>query len=115
MTWVNWTISSMNPESKDKLYVVVNEKLSPSQQAVQGGHALAEFLRKHPHTQWRNGYLIYLKQAPGYDGNIMAYWPLMCGISEYAKFKEPDLDNKVTAYAVFSPDAESLLKDFKLV
>jgi hypothetical protein len=115
MTWVNWVVESMNPESKKKLYVVVNEKLSSSQQAVQGGHALAEFLRRNPHTQWSNGHLIYLKRQPDYAGNLRAYWHLTSGANEYAEFTEPDLDNKITAFAVFGPYAETLLKDHKLV
>lgn len=115
MKWVDWIMSSMNPESKDKLYVIVNEKLSLSQQAVQGGHALAEFLRKNPYTQWQNGYLIYLKQPPAHDGNMRPYYVLKYGLSQYAEFVEPDQDNKITAYAVFGPEAEEILKSCKLV
>jgi hypothetical protein len=117
MAWVNWIVGSMNPESRDKykLYVVVSDKLSPAQQAVQGGHALAEFLKKNPNTQWSNGHLIYLKESPVHDGNMRAYYSLRCGMSEYAEFVEPDVGNKVTAYAVFGPDAEVHLKNHKLV
>ena len=113
--WVDWILRTMNPESKEKLYVVVNEKLHPSQQAVQAGHALAEFLRKNPNTQWRNGHLIYLKDAPNGAGDMRSYYQLKYGMSQYAEFAEPDLGDKITAYACFSPDAERLLKDRKLV
>src|ERR1700677_4755040 len=102
-TWLDWILKSMNPESKEKLYVIVSDKLSPSQQAVQGGHALAEFLSKHPNTQWSNGYLIYLKQSPAYDGNLSVYYALSNGSSPSTEFLKTALDNKVTAYAVFSP------------
>lgn len=115
LDWVKWILRSMSPESKEKLYVVVNEKLHPSQQAVQAGHAVAEFLKKHPYTQWDNGHLIYLKQSPAYSGCMVSYYPLKYGLSEYAEFVEPDLDNKVTAYATFSPDAPEILKTLKLV
>ena len=115
LDWVKWILRSMNPESKEKLYVVVNDKLHPSQQAVQAGHAVAEFLRKNPNTQWSNGHLIYLKEAPGHEGNMRAYWPLKYGFSQYAEFVEPDVGNKVTAYACFNPEAERLLKNHKLV
>jgi hypothetical protein len=112
MDWVNWILKSMTPESKEKLYVVVNEKLHPSQQAVQAGHAVAEFLRKNPNTQWSNGHLIYLKTSPNYVGNIYGYGGEG---AEFASFVEPDLDNKITAYACFGPYAEARHTNLKLV
>lgn len=107
MDRVNWTLRTMNPESKEKLYVVVNETLTPSQQAVQSAHAVAEFLRKYPHTMWSNGYLILLKDKPNREGNMVGW---VGGRTEYAKFNEPDLGNKVTAYAVFGEHAEHAMK-----
>jgi hypothetical protein len=115
MEYVNWVIDSMKEDSKQKLYIVVNENLNPSQQAVQSGHAVAEFLKKNPHTQWSNGYLIYLKRSPNYQGNMMGFGPWSYGLGEYAEFKEPDLENKVTAYAVFSPQAEKCFASYKLL
>ena len=115
MEYVKWVLSSMREDSKEKLYVVVNDKLSPSQQAVQSGHAVAEFLKVHPNTQWSNGYLIYLKDSPDRNGDMSPYWWLTCGIHQCAKFREPDVGNKITAYACFGPDAERMLKNHKLV
>lgn len=112
MDRVNWIMKTMQPDSKEKLYVVVNQTLTVSQQAVQSAHAVAEFMRKNPHTQWRNGYLILLKDSPSYGGNMRAFaW----GGGEYAEFVEPDLDNKVTAYAVFGPYAERNMKSKQLL
>jgi hypothetical protein len=112
MERVEWILKTMQPESKEKLYVVVNETLTPSQQAVQSAHAVAEFLRKNPHTMWSNGYLILLKDKPGYGGNMRPY---LYSNMEYAEFIEPDLDNKVTAYACFGQHVEKQMKDRKLV
>ena len=107
MDRVNWIIKTMQPESKEKLYVVVNENLSPSQQAVQSAHAVAAFTQKFPYTMWRNGYLVLLKDKPNYGGDMYGF---VSGHCEYANFREPDLGNKVTAYAVFGEAAERAMK-----
>jgi hypothetical protein len=110
---VNWIVKTMQSNSKEKLYVVVNDQLSISQQAVQSAHAVAEFLRKYPHTMWSNGHLILLKEKPAYGGNMGRYG-YYCGV-EHAEFKEPDLDNKITAYALFGSDVEKLMKNKPLL
>lgn len=115
MGYVDWIIKSMSPESREKLYVVVNEKLHPSQQAVQAGHAVASFLKKYPNTQWDNGYLIYLRDKTDYYGNMTVFGTVRNYAHEFADFKEPDLENKVTAYAVFGPEAESFFKNKALL
>src|ERR1017187_6571622 len=61
MEYISWLREAINPDSKEKLYVVVNDKLSIAQQAVQSAHAVAEFMKKYPNTLWSNGYLILLK------------------------------------------------------
>lgn len=43
-----------------KLYVIIRDDLSGPQKAVQGGHALAQYLIEHPDAKWTNGTLIYL-------------------------------------------------------
>lgn len=114
MDRISWILKTMQPNSKEKLYVVVNETLTPAQQAVQSAHAVAEFMRKNPYTMWQNGYLILLKDQPRYNGNMVNFgWARASG--EYAEFVEPDLGNKVTAYACFGPHAEQSLKNHKLV
>jgi hypothetical protein len=43
-----------------KLFVLTRKDLSKSQQAIQAGHALAEYLLRGPVTFWENGTLVYL-------------------------------------------------------
>lgn len=45
---------------KEKIYILVRKDLSRGQQAVQGGHAVAEYLLHGPPTAWDNGTLVYL-------------------------------------------------------
>ena len=85
-----------------KLYVLVDANLSKSQQGVQAGHALAEYLLRCK-TDWENGTLVYLKT---YD--LKKYLHLA-----EAVFREPDLNNHVTAIAAL--DIGALVKDLPLV
>jgi hypothetical protein len=54
-----------------KLYVIVRKDLYKSQQAVQAGHALAEYLLHGPPTAWHNGTLIYLGVS---NENELKFW-----------------------------------------
>jgi hypothetical protein len=49
----------------------VRKDLSKSQQAVQAGHALAEYLLHGPSTAWQNGTLIYLGVK---NENELKFW-----------------------------------------
>lgn len=116
MNFINWILSSMKEDSNEKLYVVVDRGLSNAQKAVQSSHAVAQFLIEHPNTQWKNGTLVLMEYQHQKDGRdevplVMQYiWA-----PKYKKsvFKEPDLNNKVTAGAFFGPPLENLwIKDW---
>lgn len=95
-------------EDKNKLYVLIDKKLDPIYGAVQGGHAVAEWMLYQwertdkggdhdVHWKWENDYLIYL--AVDVD-----YWEALLrhnGVDGYVEFDEPDLDYKTTAIAVW--------------
>ena len=108
MEYISWIQRAALPSSNEKLYIIVDETLTPSQQAVQAGHAVAAFLKKNPATLWNNGTLVYLKHSFKWGPHIY------CADSA-ADFREPDLDNKITAKAFFDPRCEKQFKDLKLV
>ncbi len=82
-----------------KLYVIVRKDLSISQQAVQAGHALAEYLLAGLFCRrWKNETLIYL----GVKGlNQLNNLKNKLDFLEvpYVEFREPDLNDEVTAIA----------------
>jgi len=51
--------------------VLVRKDLSKSQQAVQAGHVVAEYLLRGPRTVWDNGTLVYLGVR---DENELKFW-----------------------------------------
>lgn len=92
-----------------RLYILVNNKLKPVYGCVQGGHAVAQFMLDNPDQKWDNGYLIYL----------YADIPMWKEILEnngirHTVFREPDLNNSITAIAC-QDDSGELFKDLKVV
>jgi len=82
-----------------KLYVIVRKDLTSSQQAVQAGHALAEYLlRRSWSSDWNNGTLVYLGAKNKLELEKLMYKLEMRNI-KWVSFIEPDLNNEVTAIA----------------
>jgi len=83
-----------------KLYVLVRKDgLTPSQQAVQGGHAVAEFLLTS--QEWRNSTLIYLSVK---GENQLKNWirKLEWADIDCVIWREPDYNNQITSIAAYS-------------
>jgi len=95
-----------------KLFVLIRKDLSTSQQAVQGGHAVAEFLLHSNFSDWDNGTLIYLGIKGLYQ---LEKW--MLNLKEldipFTIFKEPDIGNEPTAIA--TDQGEELFKRLRLL
>lgn len=91
-----------------RLYVLISQKLNPIYGCVQGGHVVAEWLLSHPDQNWNNSYLIYV------SADIQKWKDKLDLMDiEYTEFKEPDLDNEITALAVLNND--KMFKNLKLV
>lgn len=95
-----------------KLYVIVRRDLkSPSHQAVQGGHALAELLMNHK-INWLNGTLVYLS-VKDEETLRKLFEKLPCRAKAF--FEEPFWDNQMTAIACIGPKLPHYLRKFSLL
>jgi peptidyl-tRNA hydrolase len=82
-----------------KLYVLVRTDLSKSQQAVQAGHAVAEWLLHSPdRSEWNNGTLVYLPVKNEKDLKYTVT-KLEKNGENVTVFREPDIGDKMTAIA----------------
>lgn len=94
----------------NRLYVLVSNQLEPIYGAVQGGHAIAQWMIEHSNNlYWRNETVVYL------SCDIQSIlWKL--GDDDISIFREPDLDNIITAIAVVgNVKNERVLKKLKLL
>lgn len=84
--------------STERMYVLVRKDLPKNYQAVQAGHALAEFLLGQPFLSWKNGTLIYLGVR---NENELLEWgeKLDALDKKWSGFREPDIGNQMTAIA----------------
>ena len=81
-----------------KLFVIVRKDITPSQSAVQAGHGVAEYLLDSKLKKWSNQTLVYLGVKSLFDLEKLKYKFENNNI-KYVEFKEPDLNNEVTAIA----------------
>lgn len=98
---------------KNKLYILIDKNLDPIYGAVQGGHAIAEWIIEHGqveslssgkryHDIWNNEYLIYLQaDLEDIKNNYLEYYEAH---DKETYFYEPDLNNKLTAIAIHEKD-----------
>ena len=104
-----------------RLYVLVRTDLERSSPALQAGHAVAEFMIEHPDCDWQNHYLIYLKVKS--LEQLMNWKSKLCvsansskesALLKHTTFSEPDLNNEMTALAVYGVDA-NIFKRLRLL
>ena len=90
-----------------RLYVLTRKDLGLAYQAVQGAHAVAEFHKQdyNDAVEWDNQYLIMLEVD---NLDMLDYWAWRLESKEIAftAFFEPDLENEMTAIAVFQHSDE---------
>ena len=88
----------MKSKKDRRLYVLVDNSLEPVYGAVQGGHAVAQYMLDYEGLDlWENEYLIYLRCNIRYWSKKLSKLHIPC-----SRFYEPDLHNKLTAISVCS-------------
>ena len=101
---------------KNKLYILIDKNLDPIYGAVQGGHAVAEWLLENwqimkngdPDWDWKNDYLIYLSvDINEWYEKLVRFDP---NHFKWTYFIEPDLGNKMTAIAIYENDFPCSIK-----
>ena len=88
-----------------KLFVLTRNKLRGSSPAVQAGHAVAQFMLDHD-NDWFNHTLVYLRvgsidELLQWKYDIQKEYPE----AKVTTFYEPDIDNELTAIAVYGVDS----------
>lgn len=96
----------------EKLFVIVRRDLTPAQQAVQAGHAVAEYLIFNPDIEWSNGTLVYLGVKNEEEIQKWLYRLSMADVLAVC-FSEPDMNNELTAIATVHD--ESFFKKLQLL
>lgn len=81
-----------------KLFVVIRKDLNPVHQMVQSGHVIAEFIRKTGKVADEDMVLVILS-AKDLDDLKRIIFKLNVERISWIGFKEPDLDNQLTAIA----------------
>ena len=97
-----------------KMYVFLRKDLPSKYAAVQGGHALAEYMLKNPMqaAKWGNHTLIYL-QVDNEKEMIKLEKELLEQNEIFASFREPDIGDELTAIAICSnPERFKLFRLF---
>jgi peptidyl-tRNA hydrolase len=102
----------------DKLYIVTRADLRPGQQAVQAAHAMRQFIADHPDIdrKWfeQSNTLAFLSVP---DEKTLRKLVNKADDQDlrFSSFREPDLDNALTALAIEpSPLSRRLCKNLPL-
>ena len=91
-----------------RLYVLTRSDLGLPYQAVQGAHAVAQFMLDNPDSEWKNGYLIFLSVD---NESELDHWEWKIQTkrdTKVSRFREPDINNELTAIAVYQDDKQMI-------
>ena len=89
-----------------KLTTVTRRDLAPGYQAIQSSHALVQFVFEHSEISknwFKDPYLAQLSVENEDSLNLIIYKLQQSNI-KYSIFREPDIDNQITAIAIEPSD-----------
>jgi peptidyl-tRNA hydrolase len=99
-----------------KLYVVVRNDISPGLMMAQACHAVRLFAEEHPEVDkvwYRDSSNIVCLEVES-EEDLLHLADRVAGVTKsISGFREPDLDDEITAVA-FGPEAASLLSNLPL-
>ena len=101
-------------EVNNKLYILVSDKLNPIYGAIQGGHAIAQFLIEYPNSEWQNNTVVYLSCDIDKFLSKQKKRHQLLKDELHCVFMEPDLDNQITAIACYKIP-QKYVKNLKLL
>jgi peptidyl-tRNA hydrolase len=100
----------------DKLYIIVRDDLSPGQQAVQGMHALRQFVAECSDADifwFATSNTLAVLSVPNERALGVLYRKAKDRSVPVAAFREPDRDNEMTSIAI-GPTGRILTKNLPL-
>jgi hypothetical protein len=95
-----------------KIFVLVDKNLSRSQQAVQSGHSLINFVSSFPNEDWTKTSLVLLA-VNGEDE--LWEWLQILNTDQKTFFREPYWQDRLTAVAAHGVHIEEQVKDLLLL
>lgn len=98
----------------ERLYVLVLRDLKRSSPACQAGHAISEFLLRQGMSLWDNQVLVLLGISEQLE--LDTWLEVATAQALHVQcFREPDLNNQLTAFAACGEKAKEVFKDLPLL
>lgn len=112
------TKSQINGLTETKLVTVTRQDLTAGYQVVQTAHAIADFSYDHPDVfrQWKQESNSIITLAVKDEQSLINLYNKLKEKTEFiTEFREPDIDNEMTAIAIYgTPDIRKMLSNIPL-
>jgi peptidyl-tRNA hydrolase len=100
------------------LVSIVREDITPGYQLVQSAHAIADFIFEHKTSakQWKFDSNSIITLSIPTEQSLQELYEKLLSVTPYVTaFREPDIDNQLTAIAVYgTPDIRKMVSHLPL-